>query len=171
MNTTNADNENPVSDNELDKNEPEVKVLDKASRGYRLGASFIDGLIMIAILIPIMYLTGGFDGHSEGVEPSFIYNLVMGLIGIAIFIAINFRLLTNSGQTIGKRVLGTKIVTLSGELPSVNDHLIKRYGVYLFLGQIPFVGPLLGLINVLMIFGKEKQCGHDMLAGTIVVNC
>lgn len=141
-----------------------------ASRGDRLGAALIDGLIMTAIVMPFMYLTGAFDNISNGIQPSFTYSLLMGLIGIIFFILINGKLLSKSGQTIGKRALGIKIVTLSGELPEIKEHLLKRYGVYLLLGQIPIIGQFLSFINILLIFGSQKRCGHDLLAGTIVVN-
>jgi uncharacterized RDD family membrane protein YckC len=68
-------------------------------------------------------------------------------------------------------VLNIKIVTLTGELPSVKQHLIKRFGVYLLTSQIPFIGQFLSMINILMIFGKKKRCAHDYFAGTMVVNC
>jgi len=144
--------------------------LDTASRWKRLWASLIDGLIMMLIVMPVMYLTGGFDGVSEGIQPSFGYSLMLGLFGIAVFIVINGKLLSKNGQTIGKRILGIKIVTLSGELPGIKKHLLKRYGVYFLLGQIPIMGQILSLINVLIIFGKPRRCGHDFVAGTAVVN-
>ena len=142
-----------------------------ASRWNRLWASLIDGLIMMVVVMPVMYLTGGFDGVSEGVQPSLGYSLLMGLLGIVAFILINGKLLSTNGQTIGKRTLGIKIVTLSGELPSIKEHLLKRYGVYFLLGQVPIIGQILSIANLLVIFGKQKRCGHDFVAGTIVVNC
>lgn len=141
-----------------------------ASRWDRLWAALIDGLIMMAIVVPIMYLTGAFDDISKGIEPSFTYSMLMGLMGIIIFILINGNLLSKSGQTIGKRALGIKIVTLTGELPKIKDHLLKRYGVYFLQGQIPIIGQLLSFINIVLIFGSQKRCGHDLLAGTTVVN-
>jgi uncharacterized RDD family membrane protein YckC len=37
------------------------------------------------------------------------------------------------------------------------------------LGAIPGLGALLSLVNVLMIFGQEQRCLHDLFANTIVV--
>lgn len=160
---------------EIENTENEIVIfsddLNTASRWNRLWASLIDGLIMMVIVMPVMYLTGGFDGVSEGVQPSLGYSLLIGLLGIVVFILINGKLLSTSGQTIGKRTIGIKIVTLSGDLPSVKGHLLKRYGVYFLLGQVPIIGQLLSMANVLVIFGKQKRCGHDFVAGTTVVNC
>lgn len=160
---------------ELERKETEVLVkdfeLNNASRWDRLLASLIDGLIMLVIVMPVMYLTGGFDGVSKGVQPSLVYILFMALLIIVVFIIINGALLTTKGQTIGKRALLIKIVTLSGELPSIKKHLLKRYGVYFLIGQVPLVGQILSTANLLIVLGKQKRCGHDYLAGTLVVNC
>lgn len=144
---------------------------ESASRGSRLGAAFIDGIIMTVITMPIMFLTGGFDGFSTGVVTnSHTYNLLIGLLGIAAFIAINFKFLINDGQTIGKRVLGIKIVDLEGNTPTLKQHYLKRYGFYFLIGQIPAAGQWLSTINVLFIFGKEKRCLHDLIAKTRVIS-
>ena len=36
--------------------------------------------------------------------------------------------------------------------------------------HIPIVGGFVGLIDALFIFGSEKRCLHDYIAGTIVVD-
>jgi len=38
------------------------------------------------------------------------------------------------------------------------------------VSQVPQVGGLIGLVDILFIFGKERRCLHDLLAGTRVVN-
>jgi uncharacterized RDD family membrane protein YckC len=37
------------------------------------------------------------------------------------------------------------------------------------VGVLPFVGPLLSIVNVLLIFRDDRRCGHDLIAGTRVV--
>ena len=140
-----------------------------ASRWKRLWASMLDGLIMSTVTMPVMYFTGGFDGIAKGIEPSFEYSLMIAGLGIAIFIIINIKLLVNNGQTIGKKVLGIKIVDMEGNLPGLKKHLFKRYAVYFLPGQIPFGGPIFSTINILFIFGKEKRCIHDLVAETKVI--
>ena len=141
-----------------------------ASRWSRLFAALIDGLIMMAITSPIIYLSGWYDGIFEGVQPSITHGLIISLMSIIIFVLINGKLLASSGQTIGKRVLGIKIVTLAGEKATISNHLLKRYGVYFITAQIPVIGGILSFLNIAFIFGKEKRCGHDLVAGTKVVN-
>jgi uncharacterized RDD family membrane protein YckC len=140
-----------------------------ASRWSRLWASLLDSLIRVTFLSPAMYFTGGFSGLSEGVQRSIGYNLVIGLLGLGVFILINGKLLIANGQTIGKKLLGIRIVDLNGDLPELKKHLIKRYAVFFIPGQVPAIGQFFSIINILFIFGKQKRCVHDLAAGTKVV--
>lgn len=142
-----------------------------ASRWARLGASIIDSIIMMFVVVPVMYFTGGFDGMMEGREPGFVYMFGMGILSLVAYLVINYRFLVTNGQTIGKKVLEIKIVDLNGNLPVFQPQLLIRYAVYLLPGQIPFVGQLFSLINVLFIFSAEKRCIHDLVAKTKVVKC
>ena len=155
---------------------PESEILnDKqdelASRWKRLGASLLDTIILMLVIIPVMFLTGGFSGVASGEPPSFLYNLVIGIIGLVIFVLINGKFLVSSGQTIGKKALGIKIVDMQGNLPTLGDHLVKRYAVFMLPGQVPIIGPLFSIINVLFVFRSDTRCIHDLAGGTKVVDC
>jgi len=150
--------------------EPANKI-ELASRWQRLWASLIDTLSILLITVPAMLLTTGFSGASDGSDPSFGYTLFIGLLGISFFFFINRKLLTEHGQTIGKMVLGIKIVDLDGNLPGVMQHLLPRYATFLLPGYIPVVGQFFALINVLFIFAQDKRCIHDHVAKTRVVEC
>ncbi len=153
----------------VDQAQSEVKPL--ASRWARLGASIIDSIIVMIIVIPLMYLTGGFDGVMEGRQPEWTYSFMMGIVSLVIFFAINYTSLVANGQTLGKKVLEIKIVDLEGNVPSFKSHLLTRYAVYFLPGQLPVVGPLFSIVNILFIFGSEKRCLHDLAAKTRVVQC
>jgi len=157
----------PESELETEENSSEITNL--ATRWQRLWASLIDGLTIAVITIPTMYFTGGFDGIAQGIQPSLGYTLLIAALGIIVFLIINAKSLIHNGQTVGKRLLGIKIVDLNGSLPSIKQHLIKRYTVYFIPGQIPVVGQVFSLINLLFIFAKQKRCVHDYAAGTKVV--
>lgn len=141
---------------------------DLASRWDRLWASLIDVLTIIPITIPLMYFTGGFEGISEGVQPSLSYALTMALISTLIFLAIHGKFIVQDGQTLGKKVLNIKIVTVSGQHASI-PFLAKRYGFFWVIPQIPAIGPLINIVNILFIFGKSKRCLHDYVGGTKVI--
>jgi uncharacterized RDD family membrane protein YckC len=142
-----------------------------ASRWSRLWGSLIDGLVMLVVLVPIMFITGYTAYIMEGTEPSFIFTFAMLFASIIIFFAINYKLLRDNGQTIGKKAVGTKIVGINDEKAQINDHILKRYLTYFIPGQIPIIGSIFSLINLLFIFGAEKRCIHDLAGKTKVVKC
>jgi len=142
-----------------------------ASRWARLGASLIDSIIMMIVVLPAMYFTGGFEGIMEGREPGFVYTFSIGILSFIVFFAINYRFLVTTGQTIGKKALEIKIVDLNGNTPQFQPQLLIRYAVYLLPGQIPVAGQIFSVINVLFIFGAKKRCIHDLVAKTKVVQC
>lgn len=153
---------------DADKIEQALAGIELASRWDRLWASIIDGLMIMAVTIPLIYFTGGFDDSKE---PSLVYLLLVTLVATAVFFLINGKLLASSGQTVGKRFLGIKIVALDGAKADVQPHLIKRYAFYMMIGVLPVIGTILSNINILFIFGKSKRCLHDHIAATKVIDC
>lgn len=147
-------------------NEPEV-----ASRGKRLLASIVDAILIVLLTSPFIYFTGGYEQLFQGIDPSFGYSLAIGLFGMFAFMGVNYKLLSTNGQTVGKKVCGIKIVDLDNELPEFKKHILVRYLIYFMPGQVPIVGQLISMANILLIFGREKKCGHDYLAKTKVVIC
>lgn len=142
-----------------------------ASRWDRLGASILDGIIALCFMLPIMYFSGAIEGISKGIEQPMEYTLILNIIGLIVFALLHGLLLATKGQTIGKKIIGIKIVDLNGDLPKLQTHLLKRYAVYFIPSFVPIIGNFLSIINCLFIFGKEKRCVHDFVAGTKVVNC
>ena len=100
-----------------------------------------------------------------------VFSKVLTVVGIAFLceipaLVLFAYLLTTRGQTPGKIALGIKIVNKDthengGFVPNV----LKRAILNGFIGFIPFYA----LVDILFIFGEEKRCLHDMIAGTIVV--
>lgn len=146
---------------------------DLADRLTRLGASFIDGMIMLALLLPAMYLSGYFRMVTEvaraGGAVPFGTTLFWSVLGYGAFILVQGWPLNASGQTWGKRLLQIKVVTLEGKKPSLSELLLKRYLPMQVAGLVPFVGNLYMAVDTLMIFREDRRCLHDLLAGTRVV--
>lgn len=139
-----------------------------ASRWQRLGASCIDGLIYSVFVLSLMYFSGMFDNLSRGAEADPMKILPIQLAGLLVFVLLNGQLLVKYGQTIGKRVVGIQIVALDNS-KMTTQQLVTRYAVYFLIGLLPIVGSLASFVNVLIIFGAEKRCGHDYAAKTKVV--
>lgn len=146
---------------------------DLAGRGERLGAAIIDGLIMIAVMGPLMYFGGYFnlamEAAARGEQVSVVSQLMWVVIGFVVFVAIQFVPLNASAQTWGKRLVGVRIANLDGSQPGIGQLLGKRYLPVQVVTSIPYLGGLIGLVNVLLIFRGDRRCGHDLIAGTRVI--
>ncbi|PZO66328.1 MAG: RDD family protein [Pseudoxanthomonas suwonensis] len=142
-----------------------------AGRGIRLLAAIIDTVILLVIMVPLMLVGGYIDTvMSSGGQVPFFTILMWTLIGFAVFAVVQGFPLNANGQTWGKRALGIRIVDLQGNKPPLGKLLGLRYLPLNVANAIPMVGPLLGLVNVLLIFRADRRCGHDLIAGTQVVS-
>jgi uncharacterized RDD family membrane protein YckC len=69
----------------------------------------------------------------------------------------------------------TKIVDDQGRVPNFGKLLVFRYFIIWVAGQvllilIPLIAIFIDLVDVLFIFGRERRCLHDYIAGTWVIN-
>ncbi|MEW9572424.1 RDD family protein [Rhodanobacter sp. Si-c] len=145
----------------------------KASRGKRLGAAILDGLINLPWLglfvgAGVMYYNAvrqGFPApHTAGMLIFLGFLLMLGVF------VVNCVMVHQSGQTIGKRMLDIAIVRTDGSRMGLLRYIFLRVVPVVLLGMIPLVGRFVGLIDPLLIFGKERRCLHDLIADTIVVD-
>ena len=160
---------NPYATPESEITAPDDGGNELATRGARLGGAFIDGLIAIATIWPAMYLFGMFDRALEGRES--VEDIVgAAVLGFALFLLINGYLLANRGQTVGKMLVKTRIVSVEDKkiLP-LWKLILLRYVPVSVVAYIPLIGPILNLVNVLLIFRDDRRCGHDHIAGTVVI--
>src|SRR4051812_43246740 len=96
-----------------------------ASRWDRLGASLLDCIISACIILPLIYFTVGLDQVFQSIKLSLVANLCLGVLGVIVFALLHGKLLISNGQTIGKKIVGIKIVDLNGNLPTLKEHLLK----------------------------------------------
>jgi len=140
-----------------------------AGRAERLVAAIIDGLMVLAVILPAIYAGGYFDAIARGGSPAFGEQLLWSALGFAVFVAVHGYPLSRYGQTWGKRLFKMKIVDLRGNKPDLPHLLWLRYGTTQLFSLVPFLGRLYTLVDVLFIFTKDRRCIHDLLAGTRVV--
>ena len=141
-----------------------------ASRWARLGGVLIDVVTYLVIIVPIMLATGVYQQAVKGKSMTLGQQATFFVIGWVVFLILHGYLLLKRGQTIGKVVVKTKIVDLSGNIPNFGKLLVLRYFLLGLVYQIPFIGGLGALVNALFIFGQERRCLHDYIAGTRVIN-
>lgn len=122
----------------------------EASKGKRIANYLIDGIIAQFI--------GSALSLVMGMQVDTGFNLIANLSGIGFYLLyyIMFEHL-NNGRTIGKMVTRTKVVTETGETPTV-EALIGRT----FARIIPF--------DALSFLGARNNGWHDRLSHTLVVD-
>ena len=141
-----------------------------ASRWARLGAAFIDGLLSLALFWVISIFTPFNIFRPTVLNGGFMTLMVERMLfGFVIFLILQGYLLHTRGQTIGKMLLGIRIVRSDGSKATLARLAGIRYFANSILTLIPVVGWIYGLVDVLMIFRESRQCVHDNLADTIVV--
>lgn len=149
----------------------------KAGRWQRLLATIIDSMviaipaIIMAIALPAYQQytvrAGGSPLVNSAVPSAFLAAFGILVLG---YIAYQCYWLWKNGQTLGKKAMKIKIVRFDGSRASFPRLLFLRAGVPGIVGNIPMLGPMLTLTDLLFIFGESKRCLHDYLADTIVIN-
>ena len=76
-------------------------------------------------------------------------------------------LISIQGQSIGKFILGIRIVSISGRATGFFQSVLVRS---LFCNLLSCTIPFYFLINCILIFSHSKRCLHDYISGTRVVN-
>ena len=140
-----------------------------ADRGARLGAALLDGVISIVWALPLAYAFGAFANFPNVVRLPAAKSVGLAVLSFAAFTLVQGYFLKTTGQTIGKKIVGMRIVTLDGEVPPLGRVLGLRYLPLSIASLIPYFGGLVNLVDVLLIFRADRRCLHDLLAGTRVV--
>ncbi|WP_444996661.1 RDD family protein [Aliikangiella sp. IMCC44359] len=162
------DNNNLYSPPESDVKVSKQQAL--ASRWVRLGASLLDTLLLVIILFPIMYFFGFWE-NAASTDISMVDTVLYALLGILIYFILNGYLIAKYGQSIGKNLFGTKVVSVeTGEILSLGKYFSLRYLPLTILANIPVIGQSIAFVDSLFIFRSDKRCIHDLIAGTKVVN-
>lgn len=143
-----------------------------ASRGSRLGAALLDGLVgMLVVGLPVICGAVMIDsktsveGDSVPVGSVICFILAaLGFVGLTIY---NVVLLTKQGQTIAKKWLGIRIVTHpDGQNPGFVKAFLLRSFVNAIISQIV---PFYGIVDACFIFREDQRCLHDLIGETVVV--
>jgi uncharacterized RDD family membrane protein YckC len=151
-----------------------------ASRSARLGAIILDSIIAFVCFMPayiMNFTTLVQQAQTSRGNPAAVWvNLAktgtwfyVGVLGALVVLAIDLTLLARNGQTIGKKLVGVKIVRVDGSPVSLFRAFFLRYVCNTFLTLIPAFGPLYSLVDSLMIFSESRRTVHDRIADTIVI--
>ncbi len=145
-----------------------------AGRGRRLGAYLIDTIIAGIVLVAVAYFNPGplgitmLDLMRDATQQM---STEANIAFLIIFMAINSYLLLTKGQTLGKWMLGIRIVDAESNGAATAVKLLGlRYVLVMLVAVIPLIGGLLGVVDFLFIFREDRRCVHDLIAGTKVVS-
>ena len=162
-----------------------------ASRLSRFGAVLLDGVVgALFVYLPFVVLSGGAfmsaitkaasesAGDPKKAQKEMIgtlLNILTGpggkaaLVGMVILMGLTIYYVHRNGQTIGKKLLGIKVVRTDGSRAGLGRIFWMRNVVNMLPAIIPFVGGLYGLADPLFIFSDSRRCLHDRIADTIVI--
>jgi len=133
---------------------------DLASIGERIFGYIIDFFIIVAYVIILLFVLNfgaSFRLITENYFVSFLLSIPI------VFYDLISELLLN-GQSAGKKVMGIKVISLTGEQPALSQYLIR----WLFrLIDFTFSSGMLGIIMVAVT--EKKQRLGDLIAGTALI--
>lgn len=154
-----------------------------ASLGLRLAGAMLDGLVSILAMVPAMVvmllstfmLTGDFDPNALDAEP--LAQMAVGLtfLGCLVLMAgVQWYLISTRGQSLGKIAVKTRIVRTDGSaVDFVSGVLLRNWVLSMVQGVLGTfcLGWVIPLADGLAIFfGDRRQCLHDHIASTVVVD-
>ncbi len=172
-------------------NEQEV-TMELATAGQRIGAYCVNLIITMLCYIPIV--VAGINLGMEKAEqvasmsdfailliilqdyPNYVW-MTVGLL--MIYCVIQVVMMSKTGQSIGKRIVGIKVVTENGDNPGFVGTVLMREVVFniilFFIGLIPFLGGVVRFCVWVAVFvmifleNSNRRTLQDKLAKTLVV--
>ncbi len=152
-----------------------------ASWGSRVAAWFIDWLILLIPVVILFFVVvagawgiSGDDDFSTGaaIGATILYMLLISVVILLYAPLLMMRQGARNGQTLGKQMIGIRVVRDSGESMSfgwaaLREVVVKGLLVGIASSIIPFVPWLLD--NFWPLWDDENRALHDMVVATHVV--
>jgi uncharacterized RDD family membrane protein YckC len=158
----------------------------------RLLARIIDGLVLAVLILPfwipvfsslgnkVRNVNNQYAGNLNSSAAQAAMNHVIGeffgeaflVVIAALAIAVAYDWLQHGlwGRTLGKRALGTMVVTANTRSKIGVGAAGGRAAVYVLPPLVPLVGGLFALLNELwLLWDQQRQCLHDKAAHTVVI--
>jgi uncharacterized RDD family membrane protein YckC len=140
-----------------------------AGRGTRFVAAWLDAFVVAAMVYAPAFagalIVGAAAPGAEDASSGALAGVGLGVIGFAVWCAVTVKYVKQNGQTIGKKLVGIKVVRTDGTPATLGRIFWLRNLVNGLICLIPFYG----LVDLLFIFAESQQCLHDKIADTIVV--
>jgi uncharacterized RDD family membrane protein YckC len=128
--------------------------------GERIVGAIIDGTIKGSYIIIMLALF--VFGNSRIFSGLYLFFIILLAMPVVFYSLLSELLL--DGQTVGKKIMGIKVISLNGEAPSFSQYLNR----WLFrLIDFTLSGYMVGVIMVAAT--EKKQRLGDLIAGTVLV--
>jgi uncharacterized RDD family membrane protein YckC len=133
----------------------------------RFVAAIIDGIIVQAVVTPVVFIAGLMVGVAGAVAtagrgPGFLAIWIGGVFGLFASWLYEAAMESSSKQaTLGKMIFGMKVTDLQGNRISFARATARHFCKYIS-AMIMFIG------YIMAGFTDRKQALHDMIAGTLV---
>ena len=118
----------------------------------RFAAALLDGLILGTVTFLLGPILRGVTG-----------SVLLNIISLVIWIGYVVFYQSQMGQTLGKKVMGIKVVDANGQKPSAITFFLRDV-----VGKL-VSGIILGIGYLFVIWDSKKQALHDKIASTYVV--
>lgn len=161
-----------------------------AERGARLLAASIDELIVLGAFLPMLF--GAIPTHAvlmdmTSTDPALLdtgqltshilSDMLRGpgttitVVALLVWLGVTAWLVATNGQSIGKRLVGIKVVRTDGSRASLARIFLLRNLVSTLPNFVPYLGWVYLLADPLLIYQDSRRCIHDLIADTIVIRC
>ncbi len=144
--------------------------LNRANRGYRFLANFLDSFVVSVPAIIVMFVVmavGGAFGEKKNEDLIGILAMLGLFGGLALGLAVQVFMQVRFGQSVAKRLFKIKVVRVDGSPVELWRIILLRNVAIHVISQLC---GLVGIIDGAMIFGDEQRCLHDLIAETIVID-
>ncbi|HEV7271140.1 RDD family protein [Pseudoxanthomonas sp.] len=148
-----------------------------ATRGRRLVAFLLDTVLLTALWMLAAEAVTGYRLPEQMPTGDFARDLLDALgasaslpdygVGFGVWLLLQGSLLYRRQQTLGKLVMGVRIVRSHGARAEFPRIVLARELPLWLLPLVPY-GVVLVMLDPFTIFGRQRRCLHDWVAGTRV---
>jgi uncharacterized RDD family membrane protein YckC len=153
-------------ENEVEFVHADYSGVQRAEFGQRLGAFAIDCGFVVSAACAVGVLSLGISGHGASFQEGLgaLFARLKAVVWLAALLGLAYFVLALwiFGRTLGKYILGLRLIKLAPRSLRFEEALLRELG--LLFSLLP-----LGLGLLWPMFDAERRALHDYLAGTLVI--
>jgi uncharacterized RDD family membrane protein YckC len=132
-------------------------------------ASMVSSLLVI-VVFGIFGDARNLGGRGAISPPALILLVIVAVAPVLAFGIYNLYLLSKNRQSIGKKIMNTKIADTDGNSADMWRIILLRGLLFGIICSIPVVGVIVSIVDICFIlFREDRRMLHDIIAGTMVI--